>query len=606
MILKKYRFLIFVLCGLLYAGCSSATYVKSDDEVNNFSEIVEPINKRMAMLHFIDAAASEAKGDYAKAIIEYQDALALDPSAAIYYSIGKCYYYLNRLSLAVQNGKKAIELNNKRPEYFALLADIYSSARQPDSAVIMLNKVIELDSSNIDYYYRLARIQEINRPVQAIEIYNKILEKFGLEWNVLLRIAELSEKLGDLPSAVKAMEGMLEIDPSNISVQKVLIDYYTQGGFFDKALEISNDIIQLSPEDIETREKIAQIFIQQDDWKSAFDEYNIILKQPDVNFEAKIRIGLAYFFQSFKDSTILPLAKDFFLILDKDTVDWQVKMYLGAIALNEKDDVSAIKYFDEVTKLARWNVEAWIRLGGLYFDNQKYEESAKVMQEAIENFPDEYAVNFILGLALSQLDKHVEAEPYLKKSRDLNPDDVQTLSAYAYTLSKVNDPEEAIEMLKHALEIEPDNIGLLITLGLIYNSNKMFELSDSTYERALALDPTNALVNNNYAYSLSERGIQLERALKMVEISIEAEPTNSSYLDTIGWVYFKLGDYDKAEYYIKKAVEIGGERPVILEHLGDVIFKKGNKDYALELWQKAYELDNSNNELKQKIEKGEI
>lgn len=606
MTLKKYRFLIFLVFGLFYGGCSSATYVSSDDEENTFTEIVEPINKRMAMLHFIDGAASEAKGDYAKAIIEYQDALALDPSAAIYYSIGKCYYYLNRLSLAVQNGRKAIELNNRRPEYFALLADIYSSARQTDSAVIMLHKVIELDSSNINYYYRLARIQEINKPVQAIEIYNKILEKFGLEWNVLLRIAELSEKLGDLPSAVKAMEGMLEIDPSNISVQKVLIDYYSQGGFFNKALEIANDILQLSPDDIETREKKAQIFIQQDDWKSAFDEYNIILKQPDVNFEAKIRIGLAYFFQSFKDSSILPLAKDFFLLLDKDTVDWQVKMYLGAIALNEKDDESAIKYFDEVTKLARWNVEAWIRLGGLYFDNQKYQESVKVMQEAIENFPDEYAVNFILGLALAQLDKHSEAEPYLKKSKDLNPDDVQTLSAYAYTLSKVNDPEEAIEMLKHALEIEPENVGLLITLGLIYNSNKMFELSDSTYEIALKIDPSNPLVNNNYAYSLSERGIQLERALRMVEISIEAEPENSSYLDTIGWVYFKLGDYDKAEYYIKKAVEIGGERPVILEHLGDIIFKKGDKDYALELWQKAFELDNSNIELKQKIEKGEI
>lgn len=604
--LKKIRKIIFLLTVFVFIGCSSSSYVKNEKEENTINEVIEPINKRLALVHFIDGAAAEAKGDYAKAIIEYQDALALDPTAAIYYSIGKCYYYINRLSFALQNGKKAVELNDKRPEYYSLLADIYSSARQTDSAVFMLNKVLELDSTNINYYYRLARIQEINKPVHAIEIYNKIIDKFGLEWNVLLRIAELSEKLGDIPSAVKAMEGMLEIDPSNVSVQLVLIDYYSQGGFFDKALEIADDILQLNPDDIETRERKAQIFIQQDDWKSASEEYNLILKQKDVNFEAKIRIGLAYFFQSFKDSTILPLAKELFLILDKDTIDWQVKMYLGAISINENNDSEAIKYFKEVTNLASWNVEAWIRLGGIYFDNGKYEEAVIVMEEAISNFPDEYAINFILGLSLAQLEQHFKAEPYLKKSTDLNPDDVQTLSVYAYTLSKVNDPEDAIDMLKRALKIEPDNVGLLITLGLIYNSNKNFVLSDSIYEKALQLDPMNPLVNNNYAYSLSEREVELERALSMVEISIEAEPENSSYLDTIGWVYFKLGDYDKAEYYIKKAVDIGGERPVILEHLGDVVYKKGQKEYAIELWQKALELDSSNNELKEKLEKGEI
>jgi len=134
----------------------------------------------------------------------------------------------------------------------------------------------------------------------------------------------------------------------------------------------------------------------------------------------------------------------------------------------------------------------------------------------------------------------------------------------------------------------------------------MWNECDSTYERALEIDSANATINNNLAYSLSERGIRLGEALVMAKIAIEKEPLNSSFLDTIGWVYYKLGDYEKAKEYLEKAIEVAGERPVMLDHLGDVLFKMGNKNLAMELWQKAYDLDTSNNQIKNKIEKGEI
>jgi Tfp pilus assembly protein PilF len=130
--------------------------------------------------------------------------------------------------------------------------------------------------------------------------------------------------------------------------------------------------------------------------------------------------------------------------------------------------------------------------------------------------------------------------------------------------------------------------------------------SDSLYEKALQLDPENALVNNNYAYSLSERGLQLERALEMVKISLKADSLNSSYLDTIGWIYFKLGQYDLALKYIEEAIKVGGENAVMLEHLGDILFKQGSNAQALEMWKKALELDSSNEILIQKVKSGVI
>ena len=138
-----------------------------------------------------------------------------------------------------------------------------------------------------------------------------------------------------------------------------------------------------------------------DDWEGASKEFEFLLDQPDLNLDAKISIGANYFNKAITDSTILPIAKSFFTKLDEDTTDWQIKMYLGAIALSKGDDSVAIENFKFVTENANWNVAAWIRLGGLYFDNRKYDESEVVMSEAILSFPEDFYVNLILGLSSS-------------------------------------------------------------------------------------------------------------------------------------------------------------------------------------------------------------
>ena len=173
-------------------------------------------------------------------------------------------------------------------------------------------------------------------------------------------------------------------------------------------------------------------------------------------------------------------------------------------------------------------------------------------------------------------------------------------------MERAEEMKKSVKYLSKALKISPDNVNLLGTLGLIYDGLEDWKACDSTYEKALSLDSTNALVNNNYAYSLSERGIRLDDALKMAEIAIKAEPLNSSYLDTIGWVYFKLGKYEKAKEYIEKAIKVGGESSVMLEHLGDIIYMLGNKVQAKKMWEKSLSLDSTNSKLKLKIEKGEI
>lgn len=600
------RFFILITIVTLLAGCSSQKEVGKENSSTPDAKLGTLTDKEKALEHFINGTILESKEDYAAAILEFQDALRLDPRAGIHYALAKNYMMINKIPPAIQHAKKSIELSSDKVEYLDLLADIFYRARQYDSSAVVLEKVINTDPTQINAYYKLARMYESSKPLKAIEIYNKLTDIIGPEWSVLLRVAELHENLGNLKEAAEAIEELLTIDPSNTAIQKLLSEVYTRDKKYNEALKILSEIIEFTPDDLDARERKAQILIQQNNWKDAAEQYNYILEQPDINLEAKIRVGASYFAQSLKDTTALIPAKQFFQKIDNDTTDWQVKLYLGAVAIVEKDDSTAKENFKTAAELAPMNPQAWVSLGGLFFDNQRYNEASMVMKEAIKLHPQDFVVNLILGLSLSQSGNHSEAKEYLKKATEINPSDLTALSAYGYTLSQLKENEEAIRYMKKALTIKPDDVNILGTLGLIYDSLEMWSECDSTYEHALEIDSLNPTVNNNFAYSLSERGIRLEEALDMAKIAIEAEPLNSSFLDTIGWVYFKLGDYDNAKDYLEKALEIAGERPVIMDHLGDVLFKMGKKNLAMEYWQKAFDLDTTNTVIKNKIEKGEI
>lgn len=600
------HFFPLLIVSVFFTACSSSKDVGRVNEKKSEVKIFTREAQNRALELFISGAGKEAKGDYAGAILDYQEALEIDPNAGIFYSLGKSYFALNRLSPALQNAKQAVELDSNNIDYLFLLHDVYAASQQNDNAISVLEKIIQLDANNISAIFRLAQLYEINRPTKAIELYNKILNIVGSDWTVLVKLSELYERVGDSANAIKSIEELTKLDPTNLDLQKILIEFYINSDNSQKAIDKIVEMLNFYPNNLELRELKAHLHISKNDWIAAAKEYNIILEEANITLETKIRIGASYFAASFNDTTLLPTVKKLFQTIDNDTTDWQVKLYLGAIAVREKNDSIAEDYFNKSIALAPFNIEGWIRLGGLYYENMQYAETIKLLSKAVENFPDDFAVNLILGLSYTQTSDYINAKIYLKKSIELNPNDISALSAYSYALSQLEEHEQAIIYINKALAIDPDNINLIGTLAMIYNSKKNFVKSDSLYSKALTLDSANATINNNFSYSLAERRVRLDEALLMAEIAIAAEPENSSFLDTIGWVHFQLGNFEKAKMYIEKAVEFGGDRSVILDHLGDVYYMLGKKEKAISTWQKAFDLDKNNETIKNKIEKGTL
>lgn len=555
-----------VLFLLIEEGCRESQETAAVRE-----DVLRDGNRDIALQHFIDGSIYDQKGEYAKAVLEYQDALRYDNDPAIYYALSKDYSLLGKHALAAQMGQQAVERAPDNRTYRENLAEIYLNAFEVDKAIAEYETVVRMDSAYIEGWYNLARLYQVRKPLRALSLYQTILDRFGPTWDVYVQVLALYHSLGKHEEAAAAVQDMLDLDPSNYELKRTLAEAYLRAGKKEDALRIYTELLERNSNDIEVRAAIAHVYLLKQEYERATAQLRSVLESDSLSVETQIRFG--EYFASFlqKDSTAAPYAFTVFQkIRENYPNDWRPYWFLGIIANVMKDDSIAASNLERVTQLAPTNPDGWVYRASVYLERNDFQRAAQVLEQAKHFLPDEPRIHFLLGLSYHRLKK----------------------------------PEDAARMLERALQLNPKNVNTLSTLALVYDELKQYGESNRLYEEALKIDPHNHIVLNNYGYSLADRGEQLERALGMAKEAVQQQPENSSYLDTIGWVYFRLGQFDEAERFIRKAVENGDASPVVLEHLGDVYSKLGEKDKALEYWQKALDRDATNQSLQSKISKG--
>jgi tetratricopeptide (TPR) repeat protein len=563
----------FVLAVSILSCSGSKDTGKATTEPSPQLSAAEQANRDRALQHFVDGSVYESKGEYAQAILEYQDALRYDRNHAILYALSKCYSRLNKHTLAIDAGKEAVRLAPDKLEYRRTLADAYIAAYELDSAAAQYEHIVKRDSNTVDLWYSLARLYQSRKPLKALEVYERIIERFGDDWDVLLQIAEIYNSMGQFEKAAGALKKMLATDPSNSELKSTVAQTYIRAQKYDEALALLRELNERYPETLEYIESLAVVHVLRKEYGKAGEYFNTLIANDSVGVDAKLRIGEVYFGQMEKDSTVAPLAIAMFEEIKlQHPQDWRPYWFLGAIGAITRNDSLIIPNFRKVTELAGWNADGWVYLSSAFLEKNDFQEVVTVLEAALRVLPDDFRVNFFLGVAYSRLSRNADA----------------------------------VRVLEHARALDPKDLNAISQLALVYDGMKKYEESDSLYEEALRLDPNNHLVLNNYGYSLAERDLQLQRALDMATRAVTAQPDNSSYLDTIGWVYYKLGNYKEAEKYINKSIEKGDASAVVYEHLGDVYYMMNDKERALEQWKVALKIDSSNTVLQQKVARGTL
>jgi tetratricopeptide (TPR) repeat protein len=162
--------------------------------------------------------------------------------------------------------------------------------------------------------------------------------------------------------------------------------------------------------------------------------------------------------------------------------------------------------------------------------------------------------------------------------------------------------EEAEKLLREWARKEPGNGEAHFGLGAFLDREKRYDEAERELGEAIRLDPKDAIALNYLGYSLAERGRRLNDALGFVRGALEVDPWNAAYLDSLGWVLFRSGRFAEAREPLERAAKEFPRDATVLEHLGDLYDRLGERDKAVALWRRALDSGSPNaDELKAKI-----
>jgi len=563
------------LITLFLLGCGSSSPAVDENEQDRRSPTDE--EKQQAREHFVEGSLLEMQGEYERAVEQYTKALELDESAAIYYALSKSYLELGKLSRAAEAGHQAVRRDGENLSYRENLASVYIRAREIEKAIEQYEKVVELDPHNSQAFYTLARLYQFDKPLRALEIYDKILNRFGEQLEILAQIADINNSLGNHEEAIDALERMLDLDPGNESILHTLGNTHMRAGDYEEAKSIFIDLLEGQPDDLDVLTSLVDVHVKLDDFESASRYLVNVVTNEELSLDLKVEIGQIFlqFIEEYagRDVETMKLAAPVFdAIIEQYPDEPQPRFFRGIVALFSDESEIAIEQLKRVTEIDPEDKNAWIYAGEALFQAGEYTDAIVLLSEGLEYHSDDFDLFFLLGLSYNRIDELDNATKYIGQAVDIRPEDVNALSM----------------------------------LALTYDSKEEYAVSDSLYEVALSHDPDNHLVLNNYSYSMAEREKDLDRALEMSKRAVEQRPENDAYLDTLGWIYFKLGDIEQAKHYVRKAIDVGSESAVVHDHMGDIYYHMGEYEKAMEFWKKALELDDSKEEIEQKIERGAI
>jgi tetratricopeptide (TPR) repeat protein len=347
-----------------------------------------------------------------------------------------------------------------------------------------------------------------------------------------------------------------------------LYELYKNSGKDEKFLAVVKKLHKYKPKDY----AISFSILEENCKNNNYEEALITLESIFDNLkEGEVEYCFTYagnYFYLDTNETVDNYIPQYLKMIDRNFYfDWQLNILSGYLAWKLQDTVGKEKYFTRALKIADTIADVSMQIAVFNYDTRQYHAALKILDQYSSEFSDDFRF------------------PYL--------------SAMAYTM--LDDIKGALGQLHIARSMDSLNTEILGQLGFSYDKLGIYDSSDYFYETALIIKPDDPLLNNNFAFSLSERDLQLERCLEMSQIAINAAPGNASYLDTYGWIQYKLGNYELAKEYIRRAIATGDINSELYEHLGEIYWSEGNKEKAIENFNKGLAIDCENEVLLKRI-----
>jgi len=331
-----------------------------------------------------------------------------------------------------------------------------------------------------------------------------------------------------------------------------------------KALALLNRASQLQPSNPLLRLRLADDFASLGESGKAAKIYLELLKQlPDVPLvRERVHAKLAGIY--LRDSDHQRATEQLKALVQEDPTNPQAYYYLGFLAYTDKKPEEAADYFSKTLLLSPDFEQAYYDLALAQISLNKADEALATLDKARKKFSQSFPLELWTGLAYSRQKNYAEALKHFTA---------------AEVIARATDPSRLNEDFYFQLGAAYERTGDLVT-------------AEQYFDKCLRLAPNSAEAQNYLGYMWAEHGIKLDKARELIEKAVKTEPKNAAYLDSLGWVLFKLNQPQEALKYELKAVELSSEPDAtVYDHLGDIYAALNQTAKAREAWTKSLSLE---------------
>ncbi len=522
----------------------------------------------------------------------------------------------NLAQKAIVEWKEIARFDVRNAEAYAFLSEFYARINRPEERVIALRNWVSAATPSSNGFYgqvfkgenlspesaslKLAEaLLKVKQTREAIEILSRIIagEPDNEEAVELLRQAVESADAEAAATAVETLQQAINVNPENTSLVILLAQVYVRAGKIDQAAKVLLDTSAKAAEKdknsaADLQVALGDLFFEKNRFEDAAKTYQNALTVRGIN----------------QSEIVTDDARDFAIRL----FDKMIETYKKA---NRPTDAKAVIERARLV-LGKSDLFADKKLISFYLETGKKAEALQTVRALRTRNPDDYALLRLEATILTDIGKIEEAVALIKSTIGKKPigatdsaasgqnaDGIVTLASpmaddfsnYIFIsglYAQAKRHKEAIEAINQAYSSAQSSDRKEIAKLMLATAQQTagdLQGAETTLREILKQSPQNPIALNNLGYFLAERGEKLEEALNLIEQAVQNNPTNPSYLDSLGWAYFKLGKLVEAEKYLKNALRFDNSSSTIHEHLGDVYQKQGKPDLAKSAWQKALE-----------------
>lgn len=536
-------------------------------------------NKAKSSRYFIEGEKALVLGDLEKAFFYLQRSLELTPGEpAINYKIAEVLIRSNQAQKGLPYAEKAAVADPDNKYYALMVAEIYTNLNQPLKSAEILDRLTADGENNQQYNLDLASIYlNAGEFDKAVVVLDRAEDYYGIREPFTVQKQRIYLRKNDLPNAIKEGEKLIDAFPGNPAYVLNLVEILYNNARLEEGLTLVLGEIKKYPNQPELQMAAYTLLKEKGDLAGANDFLISAFKSPDLDGEVKAKTykSMLAEMKTAKRDALLDQMEAW--MLELNPTDALVLEAIGERKRNSGEMKSAMEYFKKSLEIKPKNapiIEDVIL--NSFGENPDFQALETYTTMGVDEFPESPSFWFYDGVVKSARKKDSLAVVSLAKALELNAGNNPQLDQVAF--------------------------------GSMGNSLYNLGEKDSAFvffDKALALNPADEQVLNNYAYFLSLEKKNLEKAKSMSEKVVKKFPKNATYLDTHAWVLFQMGNYEEAFKYMDEAIKNEKEPSgVMLEHFGDILYHLGKVTEALSWWKKAEGSSEASEKLAQKIKDG--